>query len=307
MSYMLSYCKNRKTKLPFVLKRYPVNTSKKIQLFLLNEVKMDMNTAQKVIAKKRVFDDKGKIIHNSQILECKYIEIATFEGQTRGLKPIFNADDFALFDKPSGLMVHPTSRASEYTLLDEIKYHFGDEASLAHRIDLETSGLVLVSKNKNADVVLKAMFENREYVKKYIAVVKGELVKSIKIDKKISKDGGAIGVKMTTKHPQGKKSLTLVTPIKYNSINNTTLVEAIPYTGRQHQIRVHLDSINHTILGDPIYGVDEEIANDYLLKNLSNEDRLKYMGANRLMLHANSLSFKYKNMGYEIYSEKTFG
>ena len=95
------------TKLPFILKKYTVTKSKKIQLFLLNEVKMNMDTVQKVLAKKRVFDDKGKIVYNSQVLECEYIEIVVFEGWTRGLKPIFDIDDFALFDKPSGLMAMP--------------------------------------------------------------------------------------------------------------------------------------------------------------------------------------------------------
>ena len=292
------------TKLPFILKKYTVTKSKKIQLFLLNEVKMNMDTVQKVLAKKRVFDDKGKIVYNSQVLECEYIEIVVFEGRTRGLKPIFDIDDFALFDKPSGLMVHPTSRATKYSLLDEVRYHFGDEANLVHRIDAETSGLVLVSKNKVSEKVLKIMFENRQFTKKYLAIVKGNISKAIKINTPISKDGKTIGVKMTTRHTQGKESLTFIKAIKYNNANNTTLIEASPHTGRQHQIRVHLDSIGHSILGDPIYGVDESIANDYLLNHLSNKDRLKYTGANRLMLQANNISFVYKNTKYDIYSKQ---
>ncbi len=302
---MLLIFKTGKIKLPFVLKRYPVHKSQKIQLFLLNEAKMSMNMVQKVLAKKRVFDDKGFVVVNSQILECPYIEIATFEGKTKGLKPIFEVDDFALFDKPSGLMVHPVSRATKYTLLDEIRYHFGDEANLVHRIDAETSGLVLVSKNKKSEKILKMMFENRKYVKKYLAIIRGNISKEIKINTAISKDNKTIRVKMTTKNFIGKESLTFITPIKYNDINNTTLIEAIPRTGRQHQIRVHLDSIGHPILGDPVYGVDEKIANDYLLKNLSNQDRLKFTGAKRLMLHSNNISFIYKNIQYDICSKQS--
>jgi 23S rRNA pseudouridine1911/1915/1917 synthase len=94
-------------------------------------------------------------------------------------------------------------------------------------------------------------------------------------------------------------------PLKFNQINNTTLVKAIPITGRQHQIRVHLESINHTILGDPIYGVDEAIANAYLCKTLSAEDRIKSTGAIRLMLHAHSLSFVFKDKKYNITSKSS--
>lgn len=286
--------------MPFILKRYSVNKPQKVQIFLLNEVGMDMKTAQKSIAKRRILDDKGVVVNNSQILRGGFVDIFVFEGNTRGLKPIFDTDDFAIFNKPSGLLVHPTSRMSEYTLLDEVHYHFGENASLVHRIDKETSGLVLVAKNKDTDKVLKSMFENRQFVKKYLAIVKGEIKKPIKINSDISKDKGLIGVKMTTNNQNGKKSLTFISPLKYNKENNTTLIEAIPHTGRQHQIRVHLFSINHSILGDPIYGVDDKIANDYLLKNLSNKDRLKYTGANRLMLHAYSISFVYKDTPYSV-------
>ena len=132
--------------MPFVLKKFPAIKGKKIQQFLLNEVGLTMSSSQKLLAKKRVFDDQGNILQNGQVLKCDYIEVAVFEGHTRGLSPIFQANDFAIFDKPSGVMVHPTSRNTEYTLLDEIRYHFGNDANLAHRIDAETSGLVLVTK-----------------------------------------------------------------------------------------------------------------------------------------------------------------
>ncbi len=289
--------------MPFVLKKYQSVKGKKIQLFLLNEVGLTLSVSQKLLAKKRVFDDQGNILQNGQTLKCEYVQVALFEGHTRGLKPIFDMDDFAVFDKPSGVMVHPTSRTTEYTLLDEIRYHFGDNANLAHRIDAETSGLVLVTKNKYSDMILKEMFESKQYEKEYLAVVRGEIKEKLTIDKPISKEGGLIGVKMTTANSDGKESITHIEPIRYDELTNTTLVKAIPVTGRQHQIRLHLDAIGHTILGDPIYGVDEKIADDYLLKKLLPEDRLEYTGATRLMLHANSLSFHYNNREYLIKSK----
>jgi len=291
--------------MPFVLKKFPAIKGKKIQQFLLNEVGLTMSSSQKLLAKKRVFDDQGNILQNGQVLKCDYIEVAVFEGHTRGLTPIFQANDFAIFDKPSGVMVHPTSRNTEYTLLDEIRYHFGNDANLAHRIDAETSGLVLVTKNRYADMILKTMFEEKEYSKEYLAIVKGELKEDIVINSPISKSKGMIGVKMTTENENGKESTTYIYPLKFNTKNNTTLVKAVPITGRQHQIRVHLDSIGHTILGDPIYGIDEKIADQYLCKELSDDKRLKYTGASRLMLHANNLAFNYKDINYNIYSKQS--
>ena len=291
--------------MPFVLKEYPSIKGKKIQLFLLNEAGMTMSVSQKLISKGRVFDENGNRFQNGQTIKGDIVKVAVFEGQTRGLKPIFNTKDFAIFDKPSGIMVHPTSKDTAYSLLDEIRYHFGETANLAHRIDMETSGLVLVTKNKISDIYLKTMFEDKKYKKIYHALVHGEISNEITIDSPITKDGGKIGVKMKISE-DGKKSKTIITPIKYNKQTNQTLVQASPLTGRQHQIRIHLHSIGHTIVGDPIYGVDENIADDYLCKNLSDKNRIKHIGHHRLMLHALNLEFQYDEVIYNIYSKQTF-
>ena len=291
--------------MPFVLKRYPTIKGKKIQLFLLNEVGLSMSVSQKLLAKGRVFDEEGKRLQNGQTLKGNFISVALFEGITRGLKPIFNTRDFAIFDKPSGIMVHPTSKETAYTLLDEIRYHFGDHANLAHRIDMETSGLVLVTKNKLSDIYLKTMFEDKKYNKVYHAIVHGKINKQITIDTSIDKDGGKIGVKMKISK-NGKKSKTIITPIKYFKDKNHTLVQASPLTGRQHQIRIHLHSIGHTIVGDPIYGVDEDIADKYLRKNLTQQERQQYIQHSRLMLHALNLEFEYDDVKYNIFSKQKF-
>jgi len=291
--------------MPFVLKEYPSIKGKKIQLFLLNEAGMTMSVSQKLISKGRVFDENGNRFQNGQTIKGDIVKVAVFEGQTRGLKPIFNTKDFAIFDKPSGIMVHPTSKDTAYSLLDEIRYHFGETANLAHRIDMETSGLVLVTKNKISDIYLKTMFEEKKYKKIYHALVQGEISKEITINSPIAKDGGKIGVKMKISE-DGKKSKTIITPISYNKQTNQTLVQANPLTGRQHQIRIHLHSIGHTIVGDPIYGVDENIADDYLCKRLSDENRMKHIGHSRLMLHALNLEFEYDEVIYNIYSKQSF-
>ena len=289
--------------MPFVLKKYNAVKGKKIQSFLLDEAGLSSSASQKLLSKNRVFNDQGNTLKNGQILKGEYIEVAVFEGHTRGLKPVFEVEDFAVFDKPSGIMVHPTRKDTPYCLLDEIRYHFGNKADLAHRIDAETSGLVLVAKNKQASTILKTLFENRECNKEYLALVKGQIKDNITIDKPISKSNGIIGIKMTCENQDGKASTTHIQPLKFNEQDNITLVKAIPVTGRQHQIRVHLDSIGHTITGDPIYGVDDQTADQCLKKTLSDEDITDLTGAKRLMLHANKLSFIYKGEKYSITSK----
>ncbi len=292
--------------MPFVLKKFPIIEPKKIQQFLIDDAGLNISSSQKMLAKGRVFDENQKVLQNGQITKGKFVQVALFEGQTRGLKPLFNTKDFAIFDKPSGVMVHPTSRTTAYTLLDEIRYHFGDAANLAHRIDQETSGLVLVTKSKYSDIILKEMFETKQYKKHYLAIVDGEIIENITIDSGIKKSiNSKIGVKMTTAE-DGKESCTHIKPLKYDKVKNQTLVEATPITGRQHQIRVHLDSIGHRIVGDPIYGIDEDIADKYLLKKLDIQSRVEATGYTRLQLHANYLEFSYENIIYKIYSKQTF-
>jgi 23S rRNA pseudouridine1911/1915/1917 synthase len=289
--------------MPFILKKFPVQKGEKIQHAMINQLGFTLSTSQKLLSKYRVFDDQNNILQNGQKIKSDFIQVALFEGKTRGLKPLFQTKHFAFLDKPSGVMVHPTSRDTRYTLLDEIRYHFDEDANLAHRIDQETSGLVLVSKNKFSDIVLKEMFENKKYQKSYLAIVQGKIAKQIVIDTPIKKSTTSIiGVKMCVAK-DGKESLTTILPIQYDSVKNQTLIKAVPQTGRQHQIRVHLDSIGHRIIGDPIYGIDELVADQYLCKKLSLEDRIKYTKAKRLMLHSNFLGFEYEKKQYKIYSK----
>jgi len=290
--------------LPFILKKFKAIKDKKIQVFLVKELKYSTKVAQKLTSKGRVFDENMKVINPGQTIQTKYIFIALFQGQSRGLKPLLEFSDFAIFDKPTNLMVHPISKNTPYSLLDEIRFYFGENSNLVHRIDAETSGLVLVAKNKKSEIELKNMFQNKKYHKSYLAIVNGKIENEIIIDKNITKEGLLIGVKMKVcEDIEGKKSITVVKPIKYNKEKDLTLIEAIPLTGRQHQIRVHLNSINHTILGDPIYALSDEDAEKYLNKTLSKEDRIKITKSYRLWLHANYLEFIYQNNTYKIFSK----
>ncbi|MBP9489869.1 MAG: RNA pseudouridine synthase [Aliarcobacter sp.] len=288
--------------MPFTLKKHKAIIGKKIQIFLIHELGLDPKIGQRLTSKGRIFDENMNTINTGETIPTEYIYIAVFEGMTRGLKPLIEFNDFAIFDKPTNLMVHPISKNTPYSLLDEIRYHFGEDANLIHRIDAETSGLIIVGKNKKSEIALKDMFQEKKYHKSYLAIVQGQIKEEIKIDRGLDREGLVIGVRMKV-CDDGKESVTIIKPLKYNKEKDLTLIEALPLTGRQHQIRVHLHSIGHTILGDPIYGVDDVNAENYLNKTLSEEDRFEVTKSHRLWLHANYLEFTYKDVTYKIFSK----
>ena len=128
--------------------------------------------------------------------------------------------------------------------------------------------------------------------KSYLAYVKGKINTKLFIDAPIMKNREFDEIKLKVQiSGEGKSSQTIVEPLSYHDKLDITLVKAIPLTGRQHQIRVHMFHVKHPIIGDPIYGVDVQVADDYLNGRLSEEERVKLTGASRLMLHANTISF----------------
>ena len=291
--------------MPYIKKEFKTIKGEKIEDFL-ETLNLDLKLTLTLLEKGKITDENNKRLQKNQIIKSNFIYIIIFEAITKELKPIFDSFHFAIFDKPSGIMVHPSShQLNVYTLLDEIKYQLGEKASLVHRIDAETSGLVLVSKNAFSDMVLKNMFEEKQYIKKYLALIEGQIEKNLEIDTPITNDIGLIKLKMKT-DLNGKESKTLIKPISYNKEKNQTLVEASPLTGRQHQIRVHLNSIGHKIIGDPIYGIEEKIADLFLKNKLNEDERLEYTKANRLFLQANYLEFEFLDVIYKFSSRQEF-
>ena len=289
--------------MPYIKKEFQTIKGKKIEEFL-ETLDINLKLCLSLLEKGKISDENNKRLQKNQIIKSDFIYIVIFEPLTKGLKPIFDSFHFAIFDKPSGIMVHPSShQLNVYTLLDEIKYHFGEKGSLDHRIDAETSGLVLVAKNAFSDMVLKSMFEEKLYTKKYKALVDGEIKEELIINTPITNDTGLIKLKMKT-DSNGKESTTIIKPIFYDQKNNQTLVETIPLTGRQHQIRVHLDSIGHKIVGDSLYGVDENFADKFLKNKISKEDRINVTKATRLMLQADFLEFEFLDVIYKFSSKQ---
>jgi 23S rRNA pseudouridine1911/1915/1917 synthase len=293
--------------MPFITKKLFSPIRQMALTFLQNELGLSRSEGQRLIARGRltlngmVMDDQFGFVEG----ECEFI---CFEPLSRGFKPMFVTNDFAVYDKPSGLSVHPHSRLSPYTLNDEIKHEFGDDANATHRIDQETSGLVLVSRNKKSETVLKKLFSERAISKRYLAMVRGHVNEMIDIQEPLFRiDHPNLLISMVVKvDPKGKPAHTIIKPLRYFPEHDITLVEASPLTGRTHQIRVHLFHMEHPIIGDPVYGPEEKNVVSFIKKELSPEDRMRIGGSTRLLLHAHSLEFKYENEKYTIVSEKDF-
>ncbi len=289
----------------YKIKKFIVKRKVKAFKFLMENFDLSMRDAQRWIDKKRLYHD-GQILSKKSKEISGDIEVIVFESTTRGLLPIFETKDFAIYDKPSGVLIHPANRFTEYSLTHELKHRYGNAANITHRIDKETSGIVIVAKHKEAEKGIKKCFESREVKKSYLAYVKGKINKKLFIDAPILKNRAFDEIKLkVTIHEEGKPSQTIIEPLSYHDSADITLIKATPLTGRQHQIRVHMFHVKHPIIGDPIYGVDVEVADDYLNGRLSEEERIQLTGASRLMLHANTIGFKYKN-NYEIVSKMPF-
>jgi len=279
--------------MPFVKRPFHIEKPIKAFLYIMHQFNFTQGEAQRLVAKGRILINGQSLYDTGAIIEGD-IEVVYFEPKSRGLKPIFVNNNFLIFDKPSGVLVHPNTMATEYSMLDEVRTHSGQNANGTHRIDMETSGLFLASRHKDAERFLKSSFEKKTIKKQYLAWVTGKLTEPFSVDK-----GIRVRNDYTTKkhkveiHEEGKQAVTDFVPLEYDAELDTTLVECKPHSGRLHQIRIHLFHVKHPILGDPIYGTSFEASDNYLDMKMTEEERLIETGATRLMLHANALAFPY--------------
>ena len=274
---------------------------KAYEVLLRNGYKM--REAQRLIDKGRLTCD-GEVVSEKNALLSGEICLIEYETNPRGLKPIFECDKFAVFDKPSGVLSHPNGRHCEYSLNDEIWSLYGREASVAHRLDCETSGLIVVGKDKNAVVNLKKLFENRQVYKSYVALVYGKISENLRIEASmdLANDYNDVKIRMRICE-DGKSAVTEISPIEYFADIDATLVRAVPLTGRHHQIRLHLFHVEHKILGEPLYGLARPQIEKILDKEMSEIERILTTGAPRLLLHSDEICFKFDGVEYKIKSK----
>jgi len=293
--------------MPFVKEKFHVKHTMPAFLFIMRQFDFTQAQAQRLVCKGRLLVDGESIYNPGTKIEAGEVEVVYFRAASQGKRPLFANRDFMVFEKPSGVLVHPNTMSTPYSMLDEIRHISGDNANATHRIDMETSGLLLASRHKKAENILKSSFEAKTIKKSYLAWVDGKLEEpfSVSAKIKINNDYSRIKHKVFISD-EGKASHTDFIPLQYNEGLDATLVACYPHTGRTHQIRVHLFHVKHPILGDPIYGTTFDTANRYLEDEITEDERFRETGARRLMLHAHTLSFTYGNR-FHIESKSDFG
>lgn len=208
---------------------------------------------------------KYKITGNETIeISVPEPEELSVEGEDIPLDIVYEDSDVIVVNKPQGMCVHPAPGNESGTLVNALVYHLGDELSaingvmrpgIVHRIDKDTSGLLMVAKNNEAHLFLSEQLKERKAMRKYIALVNGN----------IKEDSGTID-KPIARNPIDRKKMAIVqggreAVTHFNVLERFgqyTLIECVLETGRTHQIRVHMASVGHSIVGDPIYGIKKE-------------------------------------------------
>lgn len=211
----------------------------------------------------------------------------TVEKEDIPLEILYEDEDVAVVNKPCGMVVHPAPGNETGTLVNALLYAMDDlsgiggvkRPGIVHRLDKDTSGLLMIAKNDQAHESLSEQLRERTMDKRYLAVVEGEMKEpSGRIEQPVArskKDRKKMAI-----DPEGRYALTEWT-LKEN-LRGAALLEVHILTGRTHQIRVHMQSIHHPVAGDPIYGAKNGVK------------------APRLMLHAWRLSFTHPRTGERL-------
>jgi 23S rRNA pseudouridine1911/1915/1917 synthase len=225
----------------------------------------------------------------------------------------YEDDDLAIINKPAGMMVHAGAGPTESdhnrgTLVNALLHHFatlsgvGGELrpGIVHRLDKETSGLIVVAKNDEAHRKLAAQFAAREVKKKYVALVHGWVKQDQgTIAQSISRDR-IHRTRMTTRHPGGREAITHyhVTRRLETAFGKFTLLDVKIDTGRTHQIRVHMKSLGHPVVGDSLYGAPR-ITRESAGKRGKPADEAE-LSLSRNFLHASELELQHPRTAEKI-------
>lgn len=204
-------------------------------------------------------------LNAGDMIEIREKESKRFEKIDMDINVLYEDDDIAVIDKPRGLIVHPTND-EEISLVNFLLYRFAslsdiDETrpGIIHRLDKDTSGLIIIAKNNEAHEKMKELFKSREIYKEYITIAVGNFDDEVTVvDKDIMRDP-IKKIKMCASD-EGKKAISEIHLLKQN--DDYAYLKVVIKTGRTHQIRVHLAYLNHPVLGDRTYGYRGKIKMD---------------------------------------------
>ncbi|MGP5103809.1 RluA family pseudouridine synthase [Psychrobacter celer] len=256
----------------------------------------------------------GSLLHNGQVQKPKVrvkaedvLHLSTTLQQHSEDQPeniaidvVYEDDDVLVIDKPVGMVVHPGAGNQTGTLVNALLYHYPQQhhlprAGLVHRIDKDTSGLLLIGKTKPAQMALMEQLKDKSVYRHYQCVVAGDaasLLRHRRIDAPIGRHRNQ-RTKMTvmTAGREAVTHLLEVTPLN----ENYCLLDVGLETGRTHQIRVHLSHITYPIVGDRVYGGRRQ-----LRAGLSDAQRQAISSFPRQALHAYALGFVHPTTGEDI-------
>ena len=251
------------------------DSGKRIDKYLNENTEYTRSKIQKMIENGNILVNDIKVKDSYKVKENDYITIEALE-ETTDILPenipldiYYEDDDLIVVNKPSGMVVHPAPGNYTGTLVNALIYHTNNlskvntniRPGIVHRIDADTSGLLLVAKNDKSHDILAEAIQKKEVVREYIALVEGIIMEdTATIDAPIGRDKKD-RKKMTVTSENSKDAVTHIRVLE--RYKDSTLIRCKLETGRTHQIRVHLNYIGHPVVNDPVYGYKKLIDKDF--------------------------------------------
>ena len=241
------------------------NEGLRIDRYLASELDISRSKIQKLIEEEKVFVN-GKVVPSSYAVKIDdKIEVQDdldynikVEAEDIPIDIVYEDDDLLIINKESGMVVHPAPGHYHGTLVNALLYLYPlnsgekERPGIVHRLDKDTSGLMVVAKNEWTHEKLSEMISTKLVERKYLAIVQGVIKHDTgEIDAPIGRDSHN-RQKMAVTDVHGKDAITHFKVLE--KLNNSTYIECKLDTGRTHQIRVHMAYIGHTVLNDPLYG-----------------------------------------------------
>lgn len=247
--------------------------NKRLDIFLTDTIPdMSRSRIQKLIQDQKILVNEKNINKNFKLKKDDLITIFLEKNKELDIKPeniplniIYEDDDIILINKPQNMVVHPAAGNYTGTLVNALMFHCKQNLSgingilrpgIVHRIDKDTSGILVVAKNDNAHQKLASQLAEHSMTRIYYAIVKGNL----------KDDFGTINAPIG-RHPIERKKMAVINKNSKNAITHYTVLERLKQytliklkleTGRTHQIRVHMAHIGHPLLGDEVYGAKKQ-------------------------------------------------
>ncbi|MCR3754869.1 MAG: 23S rRNA pseudouridine(1911/1915/1917) synthase [Candidatus Westeberhardia cardiocondylae] len=244
-----------------------------------------------ITSNNKIINSPKKYIYGGENIQIKVPE------ENKNLNPkniklniIYNDNEIVAINKPNNMSVYPGNGKEEETLLHALLYHYPKiyqipRAGIIHRLDKNTTGIMIIAKTAFMQNKLTQLIKNKQIIKEYEAIVTGNIIQHGSIHAPIKRH--QIRRTQMTVHATGKQSTTHYNIIR--SFPHHTYIKIYLETGRTHQIRVHMQHINHPIVGDKIYGK----SSCQIIQKIYKQYKKKLLFFNRQALHAKKITFNH--------------